>query len=139
MRQLTEGDWEGWGDVRFDVEGATIHALGDVAWLATTATVTTIYPVEDNLRQSVERARKVLDAPGEDESRLREMLMWATAALHEAGRGEVYIWPIRFTAVLVREAGRWRFHQAHFSFPTTRFPDERWTRFPRPRIDATAD
>jgi hypothetical protein len=142
VRQLTEGDWQGWGDVRFDVDGAHIHVRGDVAWLATTATVTTIYPIEENMRQAVQRARQVLDAPGDDESRLREMLMWATAALHEASRGEVYIWPIRFTAVLVREAGAWRFHQAHFSFPTLRFPDERWSEMPqlqRRGLDATAD
>lgn len=147
VRQLTESDWEGWGDVRFDVAGASIHVVGDVAWLATTATVTTTYDVAENYRDAVRRARQVLDAPGHDESRLREMLMWATTALHEAGRGEVYIWPIRFTAVLVREHvtdgdAAWRFHQAHFSFPTLRFPDERWTALPQPpvrRIDATAD
>ncbi len=142
VRQLTEGDWEGWGDVRFDVDGAHVHVRGDVAWLATTATVTTTYPVEDNLRQAVARAKQVLDAPGDDESRLREMLMWATTALHEAGRGEVYIWPIRFTAVLVRETGGWKFHQAHLSFPTLRFPHERWTESSRSsshRVDATAE
>ena len=142
VRQLTEGDWQGWGDVRFDVAGAHIHVHGDVAWLATTATVMTTYPVEDNMRQAVERARQVLDQPGDDESRLREMLMWATTALYEAGRGEVYIWPVRFTAVLVRETGAWRFHQAHFSFPTIRFPHARWTEPQqplRPRLDATAE
>jgi hypothetical protein len=142
VRQLTLGDWEGWGDVRFDVDGAHIHVRSDVAWLATTATVTTTYLVEENLRQAVGRARQVLEAPGDDASRLREMLMWATMALHEAGRGEVYIWPIRFAAVLVHERGAWRFYQAHFSFPTLRFPHERWTELPGParrRIDATAD
>ncbi len=142
VRQLTAGDWEGWGDVRFDVDGAHIHARGDVAWLATTATVTTTYAVDENLRQAVARAKRVLDGPGDEESRLREMLMWATMALHEAGRGEVYIWPIRFTAVLVRDGDEWRFHQAHFSFPTLRFPHERWTELPAPqprRIDATAE
>lgn len=142
VRELTLADWEGWGDVRFDVAGAKIHVLGDVAWLATTASVTTSYPVEQNLRQAVARAKAVLDMPGDDEGRLREMLMWATMALHEAGRGDTYIWPIRFSAVLVREQGSWRFHQAHFSFPTLRFPDERWTEMPAsrtPRIDATAD
>lgn len=147
IRELTEGDWQGWGDVRFDVDGASIHVHGDVAWLATTATVTTTYGVDENLHQAVARAKQVLDQPGDDEARLREMLMWATAALHEAGRGAVYVCPIRFTAVLVREdgvreAGEWRFHQAHFSFPTLRFPDERWTEQPKPpasRIDATAE
>ena len=140
VRELTAGDWEGWGDVRFDLPGASIHTLGDVAWLAATGTVTTTYPVEQNLQDAVGRARQVLAEPGDDEGRLRNMLMWATLALAEAHRGDVYVWPIRFTAVLTREDGEWRFRQAHFSFPTTRFPDERWTEASsRRRVDASAD
>jgi hypothetical protein len=141
-RELTARDWEGWGDVRFDVDGAVIHALGDVAWLTTTATVTTVYPVEDNLRAAVAQAKQVLAEDGDDETRLKNMLMWATTALAEAHRGDIYVWPIRFSAVLAREDGDWRFRQAHFSFPTTRFPDERRTDVglrPNRRIDATAD
>jgi len=68
--------------------------------------------------------------------------MWATLALAEGHRGEAYIWPIRFSAVLAREDGAWRFRQAHFSFPTTRFPDERWTTLRGPaarKVDASAD
>lgn len=142
VRELTVSDWQGWGDVRFEVDGAVIHALGDVAWLTTTGTVTTTYPVEENLRQAVAHAQEVLAAPDDDETRLKNMLMWATLALAEAHRGETYVWPIRFSAVLAREGGEWRFRQAHFSFPTTRFPDERWTE-PQAsaarRINATAD
>lgn len=141
-RELTANDWEGWGDVRFDVAGAVIHTLGDVAWLTTTGTVTTVYPVADNLRNAVAHAKRVLDEPGDDEARLKNLLMWASLALAEGHRGDEYIWPIRFSAVLAREAGEWRFRQAHFSFPTTRFPDERWTelRAPAPRkVDASAD
>ena len=37
---LVQNDWEGWGDVVLDVADARIHVLGDVAWLATTGTVT---------------------------------------------------------------------------------------------------
>lgn len=140
-RELTASDWQGWGDVRFDVEGAVIHTLGDVAWLTTTGTVTTAYPVEENLRQAVAHAKDILSSPEDNETRLKNMLMWATLALSEAHRGEKYVWPIRFSAVLAREGDEWRFRQAHFSFPTTRFPDERWTEAgpPRRRIDASAD
>ncbi|MCU0506973.1 MAG: nuclear transport factor 2 family protein [Anaerolineae bacterium] len=142
VRELTRSDWEGWGDVRFDVDGALIHAVGDVAWLTTTGTVATTYEVAENLRGAVKHAKEVLDEPGDDEGRLKNMLMWATLALAEAHRGEHYVWPIRFSAVLAREGGEWRFRQAHFSFPTTRFPDERWTDLRRPaprRVDASAD
>ena len=40
---------------------------------------------------------------------------------------ETFVWPFRFTAVAVREAGRWRFQQMQFSFATTRAPDVRWS------------
>ena len=33
-RELVKGDWEGWGDLRLDVDGAHIQVRGDVAWLA---------------------------------------------------------------------------------------------------------
>jgi len=33
------GDWAGWGDVRLAVDDAEISASGDVAWIATTGTV----------------------------------------------------------------------------------------------------
>jgi hypothetical protein len=40
---------------------------------------------------------------------------------------ETFVWPFRFTAVAVREAGRWRFQQMQFSFATTHAPDVRWS------------
>jgi hypothetical protein len=40
IREIIEGDWEYWGDVKFDVEGAKITVQGDAAWLSTTGTVT---------------------------------------------------------------------------------------------------
>ncbi|HEV8003580.1 MAG TPA: nuclear transport factor 2 family protein [Planctomycetaceae bacterium] len=33
-------DWQGWGDVRIDVDAAAISSAGDVAWLVTTGDVT---------------------------------------------------------------------------------------------------
>lgn len=33
-------DWQGWGDLRLDVDAARISASSDVAWLITTGTVT---------------------------------------------------------------------------------------------------
>jgi hypothetical protein len=141
VRELTASDWQGWGDVRFDVDGAVIRTVVNVAWLTTTGTVSTTYAVDENLRNAVAHAKEVLAGPGDDESRLKDMLMWATLALSEAHRGEKYVWPIRFSAILALEGDEWRFRQAHFSFPTTRFPDERWTEAgpPRRRIDASAD
>ena len=42
LREIVEGDWKYWGDVKPDVTGARITVRGDAAWLSTTGTVTQI-------------------------------------------------------------------------------------------------
>jgi hypothetical protein len=45
--------------------------------------------------------------------------------VYELRRGQTFVWPLRLTAVVVREAGDWKFAQMNFSFPTVYFPDVR--------------
>jgi hypothetical protein len=126
VRQLVQGDWEGWGDLRLDVGGAQIQARGDVAWLATSATVSTIIRADENFESYLQRIKAVIDQTGSSaEEKLLDILRGGSNTLYELRRGERFVWPLRFTAVLVRESAGWRFVQMQFSFPTTRFPDER--------------
>ena len=125
-RGLVKGDWEGWGDVQLDVAGAHIQAQGDVAWLATSATVSMSIRAEENFQSYLQRIKDVLDQNDlTAEIKLLDILRGGSNTLYELRRGEHFIWPLRFTAVLLRQAGEWRFQQMQFSFPTTRFPDER--------------
>lgn len=126
-RDIVSGDWEGWGDVRLDVEGARIHVLDRVAWLATSATVSMRLLRDEAVRGFLDHCREVLDEDWPAEQKLTYLLRGGTNTLHEAGLGEDFVWPLRFTAVLVHREGGWLFHQVQFSFPTTRFPDERVT------------
>ncbi len=134
---LVQNDWEGWGDVRLDVADARIHVLGSVAWLATTGAVTMDLDPNETIRDYLSYMQESAGDEGVDpRARMLELLRGATNTLFEAERGKQYIWPLRFTAVLVRAPGtgdgappangeRWLFHQVQFSFPTTRFPDVR--------------
>jgi hypothetical protein len=125
--ELFINDWSSWGDLVLDVADARIHVLGEVAWLATTGTVHMDLDPDETCRDILEYIRE--EVTGDDEShpreRLLEILRGAANTLVETGRGEDYIWPLRFTAVLVRRGGRWLFHQVQFSFATTRYPDVR--------------
>jgi len=128
-RSLFLNDWEGWGDLALDVADARIHTLGDVAWLATTGSVAMSLDADETCRDTLDYIREEC---GEENSlspreRLLEILREGIDTLAEAGRGSQYIWPLRFTAVLVRRGEHWLFHQVQFSFATTRFPDERYT------------
>lgn len=124
--QLLVNDWENWGDLRLDLPDTRIHVLGDVAWLATTGTVSMHLSNDQIYNSYLETVRQVVDDREADpKARLLEILRGGTNTLFEAERGDQYTWPIRFTAVLVRRSGAWLIHQAQFSFATTRFPDVR--------------
>jgi hypothetical protein len=124
---LIVNDWEGWGDLVLDVADARIHVMGDVAWLATTGTVTMELDQDDTYQDTIDYLVEsvAVDEKMSSRERLIEILRGASNTLYEVERGKQYIWPLRFTAVLISRDGEWLFHQVQFSFATTRFPDVR--------------
>ncbi len=127
VRELVESDWEHWGDVVYDVQGARIHVRGDVAWLATTGTVTDVITTEHRYTGYVDYVQDVVEEDGDAKQKMMDILSLGNELLVGLLQGETHTWPFRFTAVAVRDEGQWRFHQMQFSFPTTRAPDVRYT------------
>jgi hypothetical protein len=126
-RELVAGDWEGWGDLRLDLDSMSIHSRSDVGWVAAAATVTKVIG-EENYASYLEFVRKLIDRSElSPEQKLLHILRGGTNTVYELRRGEKFIWALRFTAVVVREAEGWKFAQMNFSFPTIYFPDVRLT------------
>ncbi len=124
-RELVEGDWKDWGDLLLDLETASIRAVGDVGWVAATATVTMTIG-EENYAWFLKFICDYIDTSQETaEQKLNYILRGGANTIYELRRGEHFVWPLRFTAVVVRHSGTWKFAQMHFSFPTTNFPDVR--------------
>lgn len=127
-RALIESDWQHWGNVVLDVAGAMITVQGDVAWLATQGTVSSTIARETFYQSFLNGVHEHLDNDAlTQEDKVLEIARGVTNVLFETARGDTYIWPFRFMAVLVKRGGRWLFHQIQFSFPTTRVPDLRLT------------
>jgi hypothetical protein len=124
-RRLVAADWAHWGDLRLDVAGARIHLLGDVAWLVTQATVSEHIEPSTNYDGYVSFAKEIAEGDLTAEMKLLELVRTGAHALFEIAQGDDYIWPLRFTALLIRVNGTWRFQQMQFSYPTTRYPDVR--------------
>jgi hypothetical protein len=120
-RALVQGDWEAWGDLRVDLENATIRTCGDAGWITAYATI------GDNAYTSyLATVRERIDSPGVAPRQLvLDILRGGSNTLFELSRGESFVWPLRLTAVVVRCEDVWRFAQMHFSYATTRFPDVR--------------
>ena len=126
-RELVAGDWEGWGDLRLDLDSMSINSRGDVGWVAAAATVTKIIG-EENYASYLEFVKNlVVDTKLSPEQKLLHILRGGTNTVYELRRGEKFIWALRFTAVVVREVDGWKFAQMNFSFPTIYFPDVRLT------------
>ncbi len=130
VRELVDSDWKFWGDFVLELDKAHIHALGDVAWVAVPATVTMRFPQEEGCQNYLDYLKEMLDKePARPASEMvRYIVRGASNTLFELGRGEEFVWPIRFTGVLVKQSGQWRFHQMQFAFPTTYYPDVRIVR-----------
>jgi ketosteroid isomerase-like protein len=124
-RELVDGDWQGWGDMRLDLDSMSIHSRGDVGWIAASATVTQTIGAE-NYASYLEFVKKFLDDSNlSAEQKLLYILRGGTNTVFELRRGEKFIWVLRFTAVVVHEPEGWKFAQMNFSFPTVYFPDVR--------------
>lgn len=124
-RELVQGDWQGWGDLRLDMDSISIHRQGFVGWVAATATLTQTIGSE-NYASYLEFVKTFIEDPDlSAEQKLLHILRGGTNTLYELRRGEKFVWPLRLTAVVVREASGWKFVQMNFSFPTIYFPDVR--------------
>ncbi len=124
-REIVYGDWQGWGDVRLDLGAASIHSRGEVGWIAVPATVSMRIGAE-NYASYLEYVQDFLaKSPLSAEQKLLYILRGGTNTVYELRRGEQFTWPLRLTAVVVREPEGWKFAQINFSFPTVYFPDVR--------------
>jgi hypothetical protein len=124
-RNLVEGDWNWWGDLRLDVDSASIQVHGNVGWIATTATVTKTMGTESyaSFLESIKEYIETSSLPAKE--KLHFILRDGTNTIYELGRGDKFVAALRFTAVVVREADGWKFAQVNFSYPTNQYPDVR--------------
>ncbi len=125
-RELVEGDWEDWGDLRFDPEAARIRILGRTALVSIAATVTKRIG-EENYQSYLEYVKDYIDLPDiSAKQKLHNILRGGTNTVFELNRGEKFVWPLRITAAATQGGdGSWRFAQMCFSFSTIYFPDVR--------------
>jgi hypothetical protein len=118
VKSIIEGDWEYWGDVILDVEGAKISLLGDVAWLSTTGSIEQTGTHDKALPFYLEQMKDILvDEENHDDTKLLEATHFGMRRLRERLKGMGHHWPFVFTAVLIYSQNTWRFHTIHWSMP----------------------
>ena len=126
IHKIVENDWKFWGNLVLDVAGARIHINAETAWISTSATVTYVIENQQYIADTFQEITEILKKKeGSQQIQLMQIQREIAEMLHETSQGDKYVWPLRFSAVLVKQEGLWCFHQIHFSHATTRLPDVR--------------
>lgn len=84
-------DWESWGDVRLDLELASINTAGDEGWIAVTATVSQTIGREEYASYLTYVRQYIAESPVSAEEKLRYILCGASNTLYELSRGERFV------------------------------------------------
>jgi len=121
VRAITEWDWRYWYEVELDVAGARVTVRGDVAWVTAAGVLVQSERSRAGLRCWVEETAlggvraALADESRPLEQRLADGASGAAARLREIEAPAGHRRPFTFSAVLVRDDARWRFHTTHWS------------------------
>ncbi|SHI46429.1 nuclear transport factor 2 family protein [Lutispora thermophila] len=129
VKTLLKNDWEYWGDVNIDLENIHIDIENEVAWFATTGTVKyTFQDTEeryDNYINFIKNKTKESELTGKQKV---AFINWVLALTYHQriDKQREYLWALGLSGVLLKDNGKWKFAQIHFSIPKSDFPDERF-------------
>jgi len=108
-------------EMNFKFEEAKIFANENVAWVVTVGNINNMILENEQIEKAITKVKDVLNK--EEKSQENAIFAARTIAdtLREIDKGENYIWPFRFTSVLIKEDSTWRFHQMQFSLDSVSF------------------
>jgi hypothetical protein len=125
VKELVEGDWLYWGNVRIFTENAMVSSNGAGAWIAADAVLMKTMTEEQFSSGLVDTIKEDMNSDMSTRAKLLHTLEGITHVLYHVNQGETYIRAFRLTGLLVKRDGAWKFRQMQFSHPTTTSPDVR--------------
>lgn len=111
-----------WKDINFKFEEAKVFANENVAWVVSIGIIKNTISEDRRIEDAIENVKEILG--GEKKSKINALDAASKMAntLRQIEQGENYIWPFRFTCVLIKENDTWKFHQMQFSFDSESWP-----------------
>jgi len=122
-KNLVKWDWKYWGDVKIDIEKAIIRIEDNIAWIATTGTLSRNFDSKEFIyeRYGVNDIKRISEKDQSNKMKLLELIDDASELLYEVEQaGTEFVYPLRIVASLVEKNGEWKFKQMGFSYPFPR-------------------
>lgn len=131
-----------WKDVNFKFDEAKIFANENTAWVVSIGIINNTISEDKHLEDTIEKVKEILGGENKCKADALKAVSKMANTLRLTEQGQNYIWPFRFTCVLIKEKDTWKFHQMQFSFDSETWPyrlnDETYDDriFEMPKVDS---
>jgi len=117
-----------WREINFKFEDAKVFANENVGWVVSIGNIKNTLSEDDQIEETINKVKDILVKGEKSKENVLDAARKIARTLREIDKGENYVWPFRFTCVLIKENNTWKFHQMQFSLDSEswsyRFTDE---------------
>ncbi len=117
IMKLIEDHRKCYDEMKLDYENCLINSNEDVVWIATHGTMKKVISESCAFESTVDIIKNIFTSDLNDKDTLFNVRRRIADTIKENAKGEEYIWPFRFEAVLICESENWVFKYLQFSLP----------------------
>lgn len=108
-------------EIDFKFGEAKIFTTENVAWVITIGNIKNKISEDEQIEKTITKVKDVLNKQVKSQENALFSARTIADTLRNIDKGDDYVWPFRFTAVLIKEEGSWKFHQMQFSLDSVSF------------------
>ena len=107
-----------WDTLNLGLEDAIISEHEGAIWLISQGEAKKRINYENAIKMEMEKAKEIIESGLSSKEKLHKINRNILTMINEASKGEEFVWPIRFEAVLTKEDGSWLLNHVQFSYPS---------------------
>ena len=117
IKELIEKHRAFYDEVKLNYEDCSVNSSGDVVWIVTSGIMKKVISEERACENTSKVIENIFKSDLDDKEKLFNIRRRISDTFKQNAKGEEYVWPCRFEAVLIKEEGKWVFKYAQFSLP----------------------
>ena len=117
IKKLIEEHRACYDEIKLDYENCLINSNEEVVWIVTHGIMKKMISEKSAFENTVDIIKNIFSSDLDDKTKLFNVRRRIADTLKENARGEEYVWPFRFEAVLIKEKENWVFKYLQFSLP----------------------
>lgn len=117
IKKLIKNHRSCYDEMILDYENCLINSNEDVVWIVSHGTMKKIISEENSFENTVNTIENIFTSDLDDKEKLFKIRRRIAGTFKENAKGEEYVWPFRFEAVVIKEKDKWVFKYLQFSLP----------------------